>query len=274
MKKVFAALILLSTLIACASCAHFRGKVNGYYIPGDLKNFTSCRCESEGKEFEVQKKDNYLLVKTDDQTYLLSSGGGALKSEEGIKELSKEQASSALLSAVTESGLIYSAAEKDVYIMTDTSGKYRADAEKFFFAAEKMRHMLKGGREEGFEKLLTPEQKAQLEAKRQARRERKAANAPTERKRPERAVQAGPKLELSAAQKESLGKLRQEQKAENEQAWTNFKAELGSILDDSQRAKLDKLEARQLMRGPRRGGSKEGRPGREKRPAAPTPSAK
>ena len=138
MKKVFAALILLSALIACASCAHFRGKVNGYYIPGDLKNFTSCRCESEGKEFEVQKKDNYLLVKTDDQTYLLSSGGGALKSEDGIKELSKEQASSALLSAVTESGLIYSAAEKDVYIMTDTSGKYRADAEKFFFADKKI----------------------------------------------------------------------------------------------------------------------------------------
>ena len=133
---------------------------------------------------------------------------------------------------------------------------------------------LRRERREGFEKLLTPEQKAQLEAKRQARRERKAANAPTERKRPERAVQAGPKLELSAAQKESLGKLRQEQKAENEQAWTNFKAELGSILDDSQRAKLDKVEARQLMRGPRRGGSKEGRPGREKRPAAPTPSAK
>lgn len=162
MKKVFAALILLSVLIACASCAHFRGKVNGYYIPGDLKNFTSCRCESEGKEFEVQKKDNYLLVKTDDQTYLLSSGGGALKSEEGIKELSKEQASSALLSAVTESGLIYSAAEKDVYIMTDTSGKYRADAEKFFFAAEKMRHMLKGGREEGFEKLFYEEIAAQF----------------------------------------------------------------------------------------------------------------
>ena len=157
MKKVFTALILLSTLIACASCAHFRGKVNGYYIPGDLKNFTSCRCESEGKEFEVQKKDNYLLVKTDDQTYLLSPGGGALKCEEGIKELSKEQTSSALLSAVTESGLIYSAAEKDVYIMTDTSGKYRADAEKFFFAAEKMRHMLKGGREEGFEKLFYEE---------------------------------------------------------------------------------------------------------------------
>ena len=162
MKKVFAALILLSVLIACASCAHFRGKVNGYYIPCDLKNFTSCRCESEGKEFEVQKKDNYLLVKTDDQTYLLSSGGGALKSEEGIKELSKEQASSALLSAVTESGLIYSAAEKDVYIMTDTSGKYRADAEKFFFAAEKMRHMLKGGREEGFEKLFYEEIAAQF----------------------------------------------------------------------------------------------------------------
>lgn len=157
MKRVFTALILLSTLIACASCAHFRGKVNGYYIPSDLKNFTSCRCESEGKEFEVQKKDNYLLVKTDNQTYLLSPGGGALKCEEGIKELSKEQTSSALLSAVTESGLIYSAAEKDVYIMTDTSGKYRADAEKFFFAAEKMRHMLKGGREEGFEKLFYEE---------------------------------------------------------------------------------------------------------------------
>lgn len=157
MKRVFTALILLSTLIACASCAHFRGKVNGYYIPGDLKNFTSCRCESEGKEFEVQKKDNYLLVKTDDQTYLLSSAGGALKSEEGITKLSKEQASSALMSAVTESGLIYSAAEKDIYIMTDTSGKYRADAEKFFFAAEKMRHMLKGGREEGFEKLFYEE---------------------------------------------------------------------------------------------------------------------
>ena len=162
MKKVFAALILLSALIACASCAHFRGKVNGYYIPGDLKNFTSCRCESEGKEFEVQKKDNYLLVKTDDQTYLLSSGGGALKSEEGITKLSKEQASSALISAVTESGLIYSAAEKDIYIMTDTSGKYRADAEKFFFAAEKMRHMLKGGREEGFEKLFYEEIAAQF----------------------------------------------------------------------------------------------------------------
>lgn len=162
MKKVFTALILLSTLIACASCAHFRGKVNGYYIPGDLKNFTSCRCESEGKEFEVQKKDNYLLVKTDDQTYLLSSAGGALKSEEGITKLSKEQASSALLSAVTESGLIYSAAEKDVYIMTDTSGKYRADAEKFFFAAEKMRHVLKGGREEGFEKLFYEEIAAQF----------------------------------------------------------------------------------------------------------------
>lgn len=162
MKRVFTALILLSTLIACASCAHFQGKVNGYYIPGDLKNFTSCRCESEGKEFEVQKKDNYLLVKTDDQTYLLSSGGGALKSEEGIIKLSKEQASSALMSAVTESGLIYSAAEKDVYIMTDTSGKYRADAEKFFFAAEKMRHMLKGGREEGFEKLFYEEIAAQF----------------------------------------------------------------------------------------------------------------
>ena len=159
MKKVFAALILLSALIVCASCAHFRGKVNGYYIPGDLKNFTSCRCESEGKEFEVQKKDNYLLVKTDSQTYLLSFGGGALKSEEGIKELSKEQASS---SAVTESGLIYSAAEKDVYIMTDTSGKYRADAEKFFFSAEKMRHVLKGGREEGFEKLFYEEIAAQF----------------------------------------------------------------------------------------------------------------
>lgn len=162
MKKVFAALILLSALIVCASCAHFRGKVNGYYIPGDLKNFTSCRCESEGKEFEVQKKDNYLLVRTDSQTYLLSSGGGALKSEERITKLSKEQASSALLSAVTESGLIYSAAEKDVYIMTDTSGKYRADAEKFFFAAEKMRHMLKGGREEGFEKLFYEEIAAQF----------------------------------------------------------------------------------------------------------------
>lgn len=162
MKRVFTALILLSTLIACASCAHFRGKVNGYYIPGDLKNFTSCRCESDGKEFEVQKKDNYLLVKTDDQTYLLSSAGGALKSEEGITKLSKEQASSALLSAVTESGLIYSAAEKDVYIMTDTSGKYRADAEKFFFAAEKMRHVLKGGREEGFEKLFYEEIAAQF----------------------------------------------------------------------------------------------------------------
>ena len=162
MKKVFAALILLSALIVCASCAHFRGKVNGYYIPSDLKNFTSCRCESEGKEFEVQKKDNYLLVRTDDQTYLLSSGGGALKSEEGITKLSKEQASSALLSAVTESGLIYSAAEKDVYIMTDTSGKYRADAEKFFFAAEKMRHVLKGGREEGFEKLFYEEIAAQF----------------------------------------------------------------------------------------------------------------
>lgn len=132
---------------------------------------------------------------------------------------------------------------------------------------------LRRERREGFEKLLTPEQKAQLEAKRQARREKKAA-APTERKRSERAAQAGPKLELSAAQKESLGKLRQEQKAENEQAWTNFKAELGNILDDSQRAKLDKLEARQLMRGSRRGGSREGRPESEKRPAASTPSAK
>ena len=150
MKKVFAALILLSALIVCASCAHFRGKVNGYYIPSDLKNFTSCRCESEVKEFEVQKKDNYWLVKTDDQTYLLSSAGGALKSEEGIKELSKEQASSALLSAVTESGLIYSTAEKDVYIMTDTSGKYRADAEKFFYSAEYMRKVLKGESTENF----------------------------------------------------------------------------------------------------------------------------
>ena len=163
MKKSIILILAVCVLSAALSgCIRFISDTGGYYIPSDLANFTSITCISGDNKIKVQKKDNYFILLSQGKTFILTEKGGAEFAGEAMNELDAQTAKAALYNVFTETGLVYSSLQKQAYLMTDTSGKYRADAEKFFFAAEKMRHMLKGGREEGFEKLFYEEIAAQF----------------------------------------------------------------------------------------------------------------
>ena len=93
----------------------------------------------------------YYIIDAGDEAYILAKDCGAKFTEDTQEELDKRQASAALYSVMNETGLIYGALDKKSYIMTDTSGKYRADGKEFFYSAEYMRKKLAGEPLENFE---------------------------------------------------------------------------------------------------------------------------
>lgn len=151
-KKLLTAAAVVCILAGAAGgCVKFVSDTGGYYIPEDLAGFSSLTCETDGKTVKVQKKDGYYIIDAGDEAYILAKECGAKFTGGTQEELDKRQASAALYSVMNETGLIYGALDKKSYIMTDTSGKYRADGKEFFYSAEYMRKKLTGEPLENFE---------------------------------------------------------------------------------------------------------------------------
>lgn len=151
MKKSIILILAVCVLSAALSgCIRFISDTGGYYIPSDLANFTSITCVNGDNKIKVQKKDNYFILLSQGKTFILTEKGGAEFAGETMAELDAQTAKAALYNVFTETGLVYSSLQKQAYLMTDTSGKYRADAEKFFYSAEYMRKVLKGESTENF----------------------------------------------------------------------------------------------------------------------------
>lgn len=143
-------IVIICALLAASGCVKFISDTGGYYIPSDIAEFTSVTCQTGENEVKVHKKDGYYVVLTKGETYILTQGFGAIFDGGDMRELDEEQSKAALYSLMSETGLIYTAMDKKGYIMTDTSGKYRADAEKFFYKSEYMRRRLNGESTENF----------------------------------------------------------------------------------------------------------------------------
>lgn len=142
MKKYITASIAAIICYAAlffGGCVEFISDSGGYYIPSDLNEFSSITCKAGEKEVKVQKKDNLLIAEYADVSYILGKTFGAEFSANGYDLLDEEEVKNARYDLLLTSGLMYSSLPKEGYIMTDTSGKYRADAEKFFYSAEYMR---------------------------------------------------------------------------------------------------------------------------------------
>lgn len=154
MKKVYFAAALCLAAALFAGCVHFEAQSKDNHIPQDLQNFSSCKCESAEGTYEVQKKDSNYLIVSAGEIWLLSPDGGVKYAEGEITRLSGEDARAATLFALNSAGLIYAFADKQTYIMTDTSGKYRAEAEEFFKSAEYERYKLEKGGTDNFEQYF------------------------------------------------------------------------------------------------------------------------
>lgn len=153
MKKFIAVALTFIAVAGICSCEKNHPHDTKFYVPSDFTSMESCIIETTDRKYETQLSSDKLTLKSEGDIYVFAANGYDMY-RNGEKISVTDTNSENMIKACRQTGLIYTAMPGSEYIMADTSGRYMAEPEKFFFAAENVAYLAGGGEADKFEEYF------------------------------------------------------------------------------------------------------------------------